>query len=78
MTITREQLVAAFSDCVGREKAQDVITGVVDESNLDNEGPYDETEAIEIATGVANRSDTSMFIRTAANTLQTRIRTGNL
>lgn len=78
MTIRQEQLVVAFSDCVGREKAAAVIQSVCRNAGFNGDGAYDEEQAIEIAAEVANQPDASPFVRTAANTLQTRIRTGNL
>lgn len=78
MTIQQEQLVDAFSDSVGQEKAADVIQSVCREMGLNGGSGYNEEQAIEIAVSVANQPDTNPFVRTAANTLQTRIRTGNL
>lgn len=78
MTVEQERLVAAFSDCVGREKAEAVITSVADDMDLDGTHAYEEEVAIEIAVQVANQADATPFVRTAANTLQTRIRTGNV
>lgn len=78
MTIQEEQLVDAFSDCVGREKAAAVITTVSRDAGFANTSTYAEDEAIEIAARVANQADTTSFVRTAANTLQTRIQTGNI
>lgn len=78
MTIHQEQLVDAFSDCVGQEKAAEVIQSVCQEAGFNGDGLFDQREAIEIAAMVANQPDASPFVRTAANTLQTRIRTGNV
>lgn len=78
MSIRQERLVDAFSDCVGREKAESLIQSVAQDAGYDGTTAYDEDEAIEIAVQVANRDETTPFIRTAANTLQTRIRTGNV
>lgn len=77
MSIHQSQLVDAFSDFVGQEKATDVIQSVCEEAGFDGNGVYDEDQAIEIAVQVANQPDATPFVRTAANTLQTRIRTGN-
>lgn len=78
MKIDEERLVDAFSDCVGREKAREVITDVSRDASQVDGPPYDEDEAIEIAVRVANQADATPFVRTAANTLQTRIRAGNI
>lgn len=78
MTIHQEQLIEAFSDCVGREKAAQVITNICENSDFEGSAAYDEDEAIEIAVQVANQSDATPFVRTAANTLQTRIRAGTI
>lgn len=77
MTIPVEKLVDAFSDSVGREKARDVIMSVCDDMGH-GAATCTESEAVEIAVRVANQTDTTPFVRTAANTLQTRIRTGNI
>lgn len=77
MTVQVDTLVDAFSDCVGQERAREIITGVCDDMGHDA-ATCTETEAVEIAIEVANRSDSTPFVRTAANTLQTRIRTGHL
>lgn len=78
MTFHRQQLVDAFSDSVGQEKAADLIETVCEDTGLNGGGTFDEEQAIEIAVEVANQPDATPFVRTAANTLQTRIRTGNL
>lgn len=78
MTIHQEQLVDAFSDFVGQEKAASVIRSVCQDTEFNGDGGFDQQEAIEIAARVANQPDASPFVRTAANTLQTRIRTGNV
>lgn len=78
MTIREERLVDAFSDCVGREKAESLIRSVSHDAGYDGTNAYDEDEAIEIAVQVANQAEATPFVRTAANTLQTRIRTGNV
>lgn len=78
MTIHREQLVEAFSDCVGREKAEEVIADICENADFAGTAAYDEDEAIEIAVQVANQEDATPFVRTAANTLQTRIRAGTI
>lgn len=77
MTIRVDKLVDAFSDSVGREKAREIVTNTRDEIGHDA-STCSETEAIEIAVQVANRSDATPFVRTAATTLQTRIQTGHL
>lgn len=77
MTIHREKLVDAFSDCVGRERAHDIVTNVC--NGMDHDGPAcTESEAIEIARQVANQPDATPFVRTAAQTVQTRIRAEHL
>lgn len=78
MTVAQDRLVDAFSDCVGQEKAADVITGAANEMDLDGRTDYAQEEALEIAARVANRTDATPFVRTAAQTVQTRIRAGHL
>lgn len=78
MTVQQEQLVDAFSDCVGREKAEEVITTICSDVEFEDTTTFDVDEAVEIAAEVANQRDATPFVRTAASTLQTRIRTGNL
>lgn len=77
MTIPVETLVDAFSDSVGQERARSVVTEVCD--GMDHDGPAcTESEAIEIARRVANHPDATPFVRTAAQTVQTRIQAGHL
>lgn len=77
MTVRVDTLVDAFSDCVGQERARDIITDVCEE--MGHDGPTcTETEAIEVAVRVANQEDATPFVRTAAQTVQTRIQAGHL
>lgn len=78
MSIHEEQLVDAFSDTVGREKAKETISSVTTGMDLDGESTYDEDEAIEITRQVANQADATPFVRTAAQTVQTRIQANHL
>lgn len=78
MTIGPEQLVDAFSDSVGREKATETIALVADEMGFGRKTAYDVDEALDIAAGVANQEAMSPFVRTAANTVQTRIMAGHI
>lgn len=78
MCIAQEQLVEAFSDCVGREKARTVIDEIAQEVGPDTNGTFTEEQALEISARIANQDDATPYIRTAANTLQTRIQTGQL
>lgn len=77
MKIEQETLVEAFSDCVGQRKAEEVIADITAEAGLED-GVYTEQEAIEIAAKIANSERSTTYVRTAANTLQTRIQTGNV
>lgn len=77
MTIQVDTLVDAFSDSVGRERAEEIIMEICDDVGHDN-STFTEMEAVEIAVQVANQRDATPFVRTAANTLQTRIRTGHI
>lgn len=77
MTIEVETLVDAFSDCVGQERARDIVMEVCDGMDHD-ESMCTESEAMEVARRVANREDATPFVRTAAQTVQTRIQAGHL
>lgn len=77
MTVQVDTLVDAFSDSLGQERAREIVTDVCDE--MDHDAPTcTQTEAIEAATRVANQPDATPFVRTAAQTVQTRIHAGHL
>lgn len=77
MTVQVETLVDAFSDCVGRERARNIVTEVCTE--MGHEGSQcTQAEAVEVATRVANQPEATPFVRTAAQTVQTRIQSGHL
>lgn len=77
MTVQVDTLVDAFSDSVGQERARDIVTNVCDE--MGHDAPTcTQDEAIEVATRVANQPDANPFVRTAAQTVQTRIQSGHL
>lgn len=77
MTIHVDRLVDAFSDTVGQERARDIVTDICDE--MSHDAPVcTQGEAIEVARRIANRPDATPFMRTAAQTVQTRIQAGHL
>lgn len=77
MSVEVEKLVDAFSDSIGQERARDLVQDVC--QGMDHDAPAcTEDEAIEIAVRVANREDATPFVRTAAQTVQTRIRAGHI
>lgn len=77
MTIQVDTLIDAFSDSVGQERARDIVTSVCED--MGHDAPTcTETEAIEVAVRVANQRDATPFVRTAAQTVQTRIQAGHL
>lgn len=63
------------SDCVGRERTNETIMDGCDDMGHDAQTGT-ETEAIEIAVPDSNQRDASPFVRTAANSRQTRIQVG--
>lgn len=77
MTIQVDTLVDAFSDCVGEERARDIVTDVCQRMGHDGQA-CTESEAIEVARRVANQPDATPFVRTAAQTVQTRIQAGHI
>lgn len=77
MTIQVDSLVDAFSDSIGQERAEQIINEVCDDMGHDGT-TCSQAEAEEIAVQVANRADATPFVRTAAQTVQTRIQAGHL
>lgn len=76
--VHRDELVDAFSDCVGREKARDIVTEVASDIGLDGTESFSQEEAIDISVRIANQQDATTYIRTAATTVQSRIQTGHI
>lgn len=77
MTVEVDALVDALADCVGRERAREIVEEVCDEMGH-NASTCTETEAIEVTVRLANQGDASPFVRTAAQTVQTRIQAGHI
>ena len=78
MAIQSQELVDAFSDSLGRGKAEDVIETAAREAGVAGQRRYSEDEALEIADSISDLEDVSSFVRVSANTLKTRIRSGDV
>lgn len=78
MSIQTDELIDAFSDSLGEQKAQRVIDDAAREAGLAEKRRYSEDEAMTIADRILDQNDVSAFVRVSANTLKTRIRSGNV
>ena len=78
VSIQTDELIDAFSDSLGEQKAQRVIDDAAREAGLAEKRRYSEDEAMTIADRILDQNDVSAFVRVSANTLKTRIRSGNV
>lgn len=78
MAIQTQQLTDAFSDNVGRERAQELVDEAARSAGLRQKRQYSKDEAMDIVSEVTELEDTSTFVRISANTLKTRLRSGNV
>jgi hypothetical protein len=78
VSIQTDELINAFSDSLGEQKAQRVIDDAAREAGLAEKRRYSEDEAMTIADRILDQNDVSAFVRVSANTLKTRIRSGNV
>jgi hypothetical protein len=76
--IGTDELVDAFSDSLGEGKAQDIIEDAALRAGVPDKRRYSEREAIAIADEIGESDDVSSFVRISANTLKTRIRSGDV
>lgn len=76
--IDPETLADAFSDSVGKGKAEDLIVTATNEAGVGRKQRYTKEEAISIVDCISDSEDVSVFVRISANTLKTRIRMDNI
>jgi len=78
MPINATELVDAFSDSLGEGKAEEVIEDAATEAGLQHQHSFSKEEALEIADTITELDDASSFVRVSANTVKTRIRSGDM
>ncbi len=77
MAVEWDTLVGQFASTVGKEKAESMVSDAVNDCGFGKKGSYSEDEALEIADAIHDSDDATTYIRIAANTLKTKVQTGN-
>ena len=76
MEIEPDKLTEAFSDAVGAQRAEEIVAAAAAATSAGESEVYTTDEAKAIADHIANNDDLSTFVSISANTLKTRITTG--
>lgn len=71
MTINKQEIVNAFSETVGEEKAEMAFENAASQTGLGRNQRFDKDEAIELVTWVAD-DDVNSLLRVSANTVKHR------
>lgn len=74
MTVRSRELVDAFSDSVGTQRAREIVTAAAEECGVGNKTRFSEDEAVSIAEHIGEADDVPTFVSVSAQTLKTRIR----
>lgn len=78
MDIPPRKIVKAFATSVGQEKARDIVDDAAQAADVDTSSPLSEDEAVALLRAVSDVDGTTSYVRIAANTLLTRIQTGDM
>lgn len=78
MAINSNELVEAFSDSLGEGQAEEVLETAAQRAGVAGKRTYTSDEALEIADVITELDDVSSFVRVSANTVKTRIRSGDI
>lgn len=75
MSIDVQRIVDNFADSVGSKKARDLVEGAASTAGIELDDAISDDEAIEILDVIQDRDDASTYVRIAASTLVSQIRT---
>lgn len=78
MAVEENALVEGLQDSVGTGKARDIIDRARSEAGLETRRRFSEEEAKQLLDAVTELDDAGSFVQISANTMKTRIRTGEL
>lgn len=71
-------MIGGLQESLGEGKAETVFQDAVDTTSVRNKQKYNKDEALKIAEAIAELDGVSTLVSVAGNTIQTRIRSGNL
>lgn len=78
MAVERSAIIDAFSDTVGAQQAEEIVSQAVEQTGQRSKATYSTDEALAIAEQVGEMDDVDTFVTISANTVQTRIQTGSI
>lgn len=78
MGIERRRLVRTFSETVGEERAETLVSKATTAVGVSERRELSTEEAMDVADHIASADDTDSLVRVSANTLKTRIRTDGI
>lgn len=78
MTIKKNTLIDELSSSVGQKQAEEVLQEAIGKASVRDGRRYDEDEVMEVLDTMKELNDVSSIVRVSANTIQTRMRTGDI
>jgi hypothetical protein len=78
MTIHKNTLIDELSSSVGQKQAKEVLQEAIGKASVRDGQQYDEDEVMEVLDTMKELNDVSSIVRVSANTIQTRMRTGDI
>jgi hypothetical protein len=78
MTIHKNTLIDELSSSVGQTQAEEVLQEAIGKASVRDGQQYDEDEVMEVLDTMKELNDISSIVRVSANTIQTRMRTGDI
>lgn len=70
-----EEIVEGFSESLGREKSEELVTKAARKSGVNKKSSYDEEEAMELLNEISSLDDSTTYLKIAANSMKTNLRT---
>ena len=78
MKLQKHELVDAFSEAVGEQKAERMIERATTDAGVSARRTLSKEDALAVFDQIANDDDVGSMVRVSANTLKTQIRSGQL
>ncbi|MFB6204779.1 MAG: hypothetical protein ABEJ75_03985 [Candidatus Nanohaloarchaea archaeon] len=74
MAVSKDELVGAFSESIGEEKATEIVEESAKDVGVGIQNQYEEEDAIQVLEYINDRDDVTSYVRISANSLMTRLR----
>lgn len=70
-----EGFVDNFSESLGREKSEEIVEKAVKKAQVGKKNSYSKEEAVKILDEVSNIDESTSYLKIAANSMKTNLRT---